>query len=605
MTRTTHDPKRLLIGILFVFLLLSCNLPSAGSATQPGGSLPPVTLADLPGLAVFGELVSLDPAPVSAEVGPQASMLALGEGATVQIFAGAFPQPNLLQVSRAQVAFDRIAPDASAGKFFVLTTREAVPALGAPVILELPRPEGDVVVVRYEAGAWTSVKIPPGDTVQISVGHFSTGLFGLLEFLSQRRMEAEQAAEGMDNNMAPDRLRARIEGGDEWVRSFYGVNDSAAQSQVEMCNEIKAVLRQFNTPKNREFPYTSGTTKGLADFLFAGSSPSDLKGPYYELTEFTMDDIDEKLLATEGPISPAEFLKIAIEANDGNIPKGVLAAHNYLKDITYNGRNAYKPTADVPMPREYGEPVAHLRSWRQDSNVSPAGEYDKMGPIYHIFAAMTGGLWLPTSASGPVIQGGEQFLRTFRVGGDRPDLPKAAADQCGIDAAAWLRDNEPAEEVLATRPPVAPAAFTPFSAEDCEHPGRVTQGNINQISDTRIYCWYPGGVGIVNFTLEYFEDPAAARAEFDRNKAGIQAAWMSGTTTVSNESDKYFDLLFNPGINPLPDNYVFNLIAVYKDHFFIYANGQINTASSQYTQERANDLLLDAMNKADLHYQEK
>jgi hypothetical protein len=55
---------------------------------------------------------------------------------------------------------------------------------------------------------------------------------------------------------------------------------------------------------------------------------------------------------------------------------------------------------------------------------------------------MTGALWLPTSASGPGIAAGEAFLRTFRVGGDRPDTEKASADQCGIDAAAWLRDNE-------------------------------------------------------------------------------------------------------------------------------------------------------------------
>jgi hypothetical protein len=105
---------------------------------------------------------------------------------------------------------------------------------------------------------------------------------------------------------------------------------------------------------------------------------------------------------------------------------------------TYNSKNGLSP--------EYGDPASHLRSWRQGTNITAAGEYDKMGPLYHIFAAMTGALWLPTRASGPGIASGEAFLRTFRVGADRPDTSKAAADQCGIDIAAWLRNHPPEEE---------------------------------------------------------------------------------------------------------------------------------------------------------------
>ena len=156
----------------------------------------------------------------------------------------------------------------------------------------------------------------------------------------------------------------------------------------------------------------------------------------------------------------AEFLKIAIEANNGNIPLGVLAAHNYLKTVTYMGRTTYNQKAGLSS--EYGDPASHLRSWRQGTNITAAGEYDKMGPLYHIFAAMTGALWLPTRASGPAIASGEAFLRTFRVGADRPDTSKAAADQCGIDIAAWLRNHPPEEEndQADTQPPVSVQVIT-------------------------------------------------------------------------------------------------------------------------------------------------
>jgi len=392
----------------------------------------------LPELADLSELATVISEPVTVEVGPENGRVDLGEGASIQIPAGAFPSANQLQVTQVEIAFYRIAPDAREGNFYVIQTREDVPILGAPILLEIPRPSPDVTVVAYDGANWVQVPADVSDAIRIPIGHFSKGIFGIVEWVSEIVYT--------EDDPSAQRMRTAIEAGDQNVKGFFGVNEAAVQTEDEMCTAIRVVLQQYNTPANRAFPSTSGGTIGMADFLFAGSAPSEVGGPYWELTKGSMAEIGSKLLATQSPIGPAEFLKIAIDANNGNIPQGILAAHNYLKEITYKGRNAYKPGTGIPT--EYGEPARHLQSWRQINNITGWGEYDKMGPIYHIFAAMTGGLWLPTSYSGPTIATGEAFLRTFRIGADRADTQKAAADQCGIDMAAWLR-NTPPEDVLA------------------------------------------------------------------------------------------------------------------------------------------------------------
>jgi len=456
---------RFLAPALIIFSILACTLSPTGSPVVPQEP-PPVSesnaeaLADLPELASFADLVTVDSDPVTVEVGPETSLVKFSAGASIQIPAGAFPVSNQLKVVQAEVAFDQIAPDVRAGRFYVVSTREDVLLLGAPLVLEIPRPSAEVTVVVYEGGNWLPVQVEPGELMRISINHFSKGVFGFFEWWSERDVELGETLDSMDNDSAQAHMRINIEGGDESVRSFFGVDEQSTQTDTEICAEFMTMLQQFNKPQNRQFPADEGGTIDLADFLFAGESPSLQGGQFWNLTSDSMDVIRDDLLATEGQIGPAEFLKIAIEANNGNVPLGVLAAHNYLKTITYMGRTTYNRKNGLSP--EYGDPASHLRSWRQGTNITAAGEYDKMGPLYHIFAAMTGALWLPTRASGPVIASGEAFLRTFRVGADRPDTSKAAADQCGIDIAAWLRNHPPEEESdqAETQPPVSGQVIT-------------------------------------------------------------------------------------------------------------------------------------------------
>jgi hypothetical protein len=359
--------------------------------------------------------------------------------------AGAFPGPNTLTVTRVNVAFEKIAFDIRQSPFYAISTSGDVGQLGAPVILEIPLPTDNVTVVTYDGQTWQPVSVVPGESIRVEITHFSTFIYGVLEWASQTEMTLEQQLNPLANKPSED-MQLLIENGDQNTRTFFGVDEVAIQSQEDICKGITAMLATYNTPKNREFPSgSSGRTDELIAFLQAAAGASAGNNYFWNLSKDARDKINTAVLASTTQLPPAEVLKIAIDASGGNVPVGVLAAHNYLKEITYRGRDAHKP--GKPFPAEWGVPAGHLQSWRQDSNIAPSGEYDKMGPLYHIFAAMTAEVWLPTPAAGYAAIEVEAFLRTFRIGADRPDLEKAYADQCGVDAGIWLRSHSPEENV--------------------------------------------------------------------------------------------------------------------------------------------------------------
>lgn len=431
---------RIFIILLFIVSLEACNLPQS----KPDSGKSFEALQNIPEMETFGELASFESA-ISVKVGEEASIINLDEGVTIQIPAGAFPGANQMQVTRVEISFDQIAPDVSPGKFFVIETEENVPVLGSPVILEVPGFSQEVTVVRYEGDTWVKVPIEQGETAHVNIDHFSKGVFGFFEWWSERDIELGESLDSMDNNSEQANSRRFIEGGNENVHAFFGVNEQNDRTEEELCAEILALLQNYNLEKNREFPDVNAGSYQLGLFLFDGNYPSRTGGPFWDITENSMEEIESRLLGNAEQVSPAELLKICIEANNGNVPLGILAAHNYLKELTYKGRVTY--TIKNGVDPKYAIPVGRLESWREGDNISPNGEYDKMGPLYHIFAAMTGALWLPSDASGPAIAAGEAFLRTFRIDKDRPDTQKAYADQCGIEGAAWLRDNPPSSTI--------------------------------------------------------------------------------------------------------------------------------------------------------------
>jgi hypothetical protein len=424
-----------IISFLLIFIS-ACN--SQKGSTPSGVALVPVEFASL------GSLATISSNPQSFDVDQGAKLIELGNGMSLQVPTGAFSSPTQLVLSQVDVAFDKISFVAKQSSFYALSPRDEVGALGSPLILEITIPTGYVTVLRYDGQNWQAIKGTPGQTVQIEIAHFSSWIWGYLEQRSEQDLK-ERLADNPQLNVMPTLQREHIEKGDELTRAFFGVGESSIESQEQMCSDLVAVLKLYNKPENRKFPSDSGLLNlDLGPFLFDGSAPKDSGGYFYDVTKKSLDIINNEVLASTTPLSPADVLKIAIEANGGNIPLGVLAAHNYLKDIKYLGLADFK--YGKPFPEKQGLPASHLASWREGSNITPSGEYDKMGPIYHIFAAMTAGVWFPTRMGADIAAEGEAMLRTFELLSDHPDTQKGSADACGQDSSLWLRANPAAEE---------------------------------------------------------------------------------------------------------------------------------------------------------------
>ncbi len=493
--------KNVFWSIIALFLIFSSACTAPNSSTPAESTGVPLEFASL------GSLATVPSSPQSFDVDKNLRSIELGNGMSLSIPADAFPNPSQLTFRQVDIAFDQISFTAKRSSFYVLSPRDEPGALGAPLVLQLPFPVGEVTLVQYDGQDWQSIEGTPGQIVQVEITHFSNVLWGYLEWRSEQDLK-ETLAQNPNLNLPAANSRRFIEKGDDLTRAFFGVGESAVESQEQMCNDLIAVLNMFNSPKNREFPSGSGTLNlDLATFLFDGSAPEASGGYYYELVQKSLDDINAKVLASTTPLTPAEVLKIAIEANGGSIPMGVLAAHNYLKGIKYQGLADFK--YGKPFPAEQGAPASHLASWREDSNITPAGEYDKMGPLYHIFAAMTAGVWFPTRFGGDVAVNGEAMLRTFQFLKDHPDLQKASSDACGEDAALWLRDNPPTEEQPA---PVQPSV--PVSGDGS---GSWNGPACDEAEGTYIYRWSISlmtdpNTGGVKGTAKFHNCPGGGRA---------------------------------------------------------------------------------------------
>jgi hypothetical protein len=194
----------------------------------------------------------------------------------------------------------------------------------------------------------------------------------------------------------------------------------------------------------------------------------------------------------------------------------VLAAHNYLKNIKYQGVHDFH--VGKPFPEKQGSPASHLASWREGSNLTPAGVYDKIGPLYHIFAAMTAEVWFPTQFGGDIAVNGEALLRTFQLIGDHPDMQKALADGCGENAGQWLRDNPPSEEQEGL-----PPGSSDTGSKDGS--GSWHGAECDEAEGTYIYRWAVNlmkdpKTGLVKGTVKFLTPRRRQSAACDRRSVG-------------------------------------------------------------------------------------
>jgi hypothetical protein len=239
---------------------------------------------------------------------------------------------------------------------------------------------------------------------------------------------------------------AWVKGQDQATRDFYGLDESGdylppIYTQEEMCKALQTVIAgyaDFSLPDDY-----SGKRLGwyLGD---AGDPAQQATYPeFWNYTKASMTTINRQVLDSSTRLTPADVLKIAIDANGGNVPMGLLAAHNYLKNLAYLGREYgdpgkldenWMPIALRPVPPLTGQPVAHLEPWRQSDPANPSGRLDKVGCLYHIFAAAVAAAWgHEWINSGDVAAAGEALLRSGLgvLAGDVPDREKGLADECG------------------------------------------------------------------------------------------------------------------------------------------------------------------------------
>ncbi len=429
-----------------------------------------------PALAALGDRARVRAGPRSLRVGPDGGSLSLADGARITVPPGAFGGPRELTAAIVDLDLPSMPAAVAQSRVYAISTRESVDRLDRPVVLELPEPTDRVLAFALEDQGWRRLAYPAGPTTRLEIDHFSfvyiavatltlavaaemafnisDSVLGALEGMTQRRLKIDRAIVGEDPVAV--RERQKKEQADVLVRAFFGVGERPVQSMSQMCDEFRPMLRRYDKPQNLEVPsrfpidtvgwlgqrvrrvfgWDEAATpqNDMSMFLQVAEAPKNVGGAFYRVVDLSMDRIRTELTSRDGQVSPAQFLEIAIEANGGNVPLGMLAAHNVLKDITYLGRDGWSGNRDIS---EYGLLASKLQSWRQDENIKPgSGDYDKMGPLYHIFAAMTAAYWLP-SFIGERVDSMEQILRQFSVGADLPDTEQASADDCGIRIGSW------------------------------------------------------------------------------------------------------------------------------------------------------------------------
>lgn len=126
---------------------------------------------------------------------------------------------------------------------------------------------------------------------------------------------------------------------------------------------------------------------------------------YVRLTADTVKKLEQRVLAAPQGITPAEMMEMSLSVCGNNYPLAVLTAHNFLKDITYLGRQSISQLSmmasrgkPVKFPPRYGSVAAQLVNMR----TAPG---DKMGIWYHSFVPLVIAAWTD------IPEAGDQAIR--------------------------------------------------------------------------------------------------------------------------------------------------------------------------------------------------
>jgi hypothetical protein len=149
----------------------------------------------------------------------------------------------------------------------------------------------------------------------------------------------------------------------------------------------------------------------LGTLLRDQGPPDDIaaQGNYYaRFTRVSERELRQKVLASGGNLTPADVMKMALEATNGNYPAAMLTAHNFLKNVAYKGRGSTSGVGML-MPTGGEEYIVDVASRLVNLRGDP-GKADKLGPWYHMF----GILFLGSVTSEKMARDGTHFEQCLR-----------------------------------------------------------------------------------------------------------------------------------------------------------------------------------------------
>lgn len=147
---------------------------------------------------------------------------------------------------------------------------------------------------------------------------------------------------------------------------------------------------------------------------------------YAKLTQGYESQLRQQILASPGRLTPADVMRMALSATNGNYTLATMTAHNFLKNVTYMGRALTAQQVFIPANKDARE-IAQIVSKLENLRGEP-GAADKMGPWYHGFGVLFISS-LVGRPGGTTLTDAEHFTRLFGLGGSQVDKEKMAWDE--------------------------------------------------------------------------------------------------------------------------------------------------------------------------------
>jgi hypothetical protein len=163
--------------------------------------------------------------------------------------------------------------------------------------------------------------------------------------------------------------------------------------------------------------------------------------PYATATVDIQETLKNSIINSDGNLAPADVMKLALDAANGNYALAVLAANNLLKEVAKSGRddanyirqNLNSTNFTDPNNANFDKTQTDMANKVQEFNIDAdlAGKLismrnapgDKMGEWYHAFTILSMQVVTDSAGKAESLATGEQILRTTRGFGGGTESP--------------------------------------------------------------------------------------------------------------------------------------------------------------------------------------